>query len=141
MILYLDTSALVPLLISEPSSRTCAELWDAADGIAVARVAYVEAHATLARAIRLNRITARQGRAARQAFAELWDVIDVVELDRDLMVRASMLSETHALGAYDATHCAAALLLEDPELVAASGDAALVSAWQSEGIAVRNTNR
>lgn len=31
MIVYLDTSAVVPLLIPEPSSAGCGELWDSAD--------------------------------------------------------------------------------------------------------------
>ena len=33
MIAYFDTSALVPLLIDEPSTSTCQELWEQADDV------------------------------------------------------------------------------------------------------------
>ncbi len=141
VILYADTSALVPLVISEPSSPACAELWDAADRVAAARIVYVEARAALAMAERQERVSRRQANAARRAIDDLWVVIDVVELDHELMTTAAQLARTHALRAYDATHCAAAIAVNDPELVAASGDARLLAAWQAESVATRDTNR
>ena len=142
MILYADTSALVPLVISEPSSPACAELWDAADRVAAARIVYVEARAALAMAERQERVSRRQANAARRAIDDLWVVIDVVELDHELMTTAAQLARTHALRANDATHCAAAIAVNDPELVAASGDARLLAAWQAESVASeRDTNR
>ena len=53
MIVYVDTSALVPLLINEPTSEACGEIWDSADSITVTRLAYIEAVAALAMAERL----------------------------------------------------------------------------------------
>ena len=141
MILYTDTSALVPLVISEPSSPACAELWDAADRVAAARIVYVEACAALAMAERQERVSTRQANAARRAIDDLWVIIDVVELDHELMTTAAQLARTHSLRAYDATHCAAAIAVNDPELVAASGDARLLAAWQAESVATRDTNR
>ena len=61
MILYLDTSAFVPLLIAEPTSQTCGALWDAADRLATTRLTQVEAAAALAMAERLGRSTTRRG--------------------------------------------------------------------------------
>jgi len=48
LILYVDTSALVPLLISEAGSQVCGGLWDRADRVITARLTYVEAAAALA---------------------------------------------------------------------------------------------
>jgi hypothetical protein len=43
------------------------------------------------------------------------------------------------LRAYDAIHCAAALVIDDPERVAASGDQALIGAWKALGVITANT--
>ena len=106
-----------------------------------ARIVFVEAFAALAMAERLERVSRRQADAARRAVRDLWAVIDVVELDRELMTTAARLARTHSLRAYDATHCASAVAVNDPELVAASGDARLIAAWQAERVATRDTNQ
>ena len=48
MIGYLDTSALVPLLIGEATSPACREFWNTADAVTSTRLLYVEAVAALA---------------------------------------------------------------------------------------------
>lgn len=140
MILYVDTSAVVPLVIEEPTSVACGELWDAADSVTSTRLTYVEAVAAVAQALRLGRISASTLRSARSILDELWSVVDVIELDQTLMQDAAGLAVSHGLRGYDATHCAAAVLVRDDELVAASGDARLLAAWQAEGLAVRDTS-
>lgn len=139
MIVYVDTSALVPLLIDEPTSDACGELWDSADAITTTRLAYVEAVAALAMAERMGRISTREVSDGRAVLDELWPVVNVAELDDDLMARAAELALVHGLRGYDATHCAAAVVAGDSDLVAASGDQRLLAAWRSEGIAVRDT--
>lgn len=141
MIVYLDTSALVPLMIEEPTSSACGELWDAANKIVCARLAYIESSAAVAMAERMGRITTRQARAGRAILDELWPGIHIVELDLELMSNAAQMSVRHGLRAYDATHCAAALETSDTDLVAASGDKHLIAAWRAEGIAVRDMTR
>ena len=140
MILYLDTSALVPLLVDEPTSPACGELWDSADSVVGTRLTYIEAVLTLAMAERMGRITAEDVSGGRSVLDELWPAVEVVEIDRDLMSDAARLALAHGLRGYDATHCAAAVSANDPEFVAASGDARLLGAWQVEGVAVRDTN-
>jgi uncharacterized protein len=140
LIVYLDTSALVPLVIDEASSIACGELWDGAERITATRLAYIEAAAALAMAERLGRVSADEAADARDALDELWAVIDVVEIDEALMASAASLARVHALRGYDAAHCAAAVALNDDELVAASGDAQLLAAWQAEGLAVCDTD-
>lgn len=136
MILYLDTSALVPLLVSEPASEFCVELWDRADRVATVRLAYVEASAALAMACRLDRITTRQLSAAGRKLDDLWRAFDVIELEERLMVDAAREARSHALRAYDAVHCAAATELNEDDLVAAAGDQVLLGAWRANNVSV-----
>ncbi len=140
MIVYIDTSALVPLLIDEPTSNACGELWDGADNVTCTRLAYIEAVAAVAMAERMGRISATKARDGRGVLDELWPVVDVIELDQELMSEAARLAVLHGLRGYDATHCAAAVAASDVELVAASGDTRLLAAWRAEGIAVRDTH-
>lgn len=140
MILYVDTSALVPLLIEEPTSDACGELWDAADSVVITRLAYIEAVAALAAAERMSRISEDQVNEGRLVLDDLWTVADVIELDEELMLMAARLAVGHGLRGYDAAHCAAALSVNDSDLVATSGDTHLLAAWRAEGIAVRDTN-
>ncbi|WP_296603700.1 type II toxin-antitoxin system VapC family toxin [Nocardioides sp.] len=140
MILYLDTSALVPLLVDEPTSADCGELWDGADSVTTTRLAYIEAVAALAQAERMGRITASEVRGGRSVLDDLWSVVDVIELGEELMTYAAGLAVAHGLRGYDAAHCAAAIAANDAELVAASGDTRLLTAWRAEGVAVRDTH-
>jgi hypothetical protein len=140
VIVYVDTSALVPLLIEEPTSEACGELWDGADSITVTRLAYIEAVAALALAERMGRISEEQASDGHAALDDLWPLVDVIELDPVLMSEAARLAVVHGLRGYDATHCAAAIAVNDAELVAASGDARLIAVWQAEGVAVRDTH-
>lgn len=140
MIVYVDTSALVPLLFDEPTSAACGEFWDGADSVTCTRLAYIEAVAAVAMAERMGRISATEARDGRSVLDELWPVVDVIELDQDLVSEAARLAVLHGLRGYDATHCAAAVAASDLELVAASGDRRLLAAWRSEGVAVRDTH-
>ncbi|MGL4744222.1 MAG: type II toxin-antitoxin system VapC family toxin [Dermatophilaceae bacterium] len=140
MILYLDTSALVPLVVDEPSSAACGEVWDAADRVVVTRLAYVESWAALGRARQLARISRAHVEQARTLLDELWSVADVLEIDRALMTLAAHLAVDHQLRGFEATHCAAALAVDDVALVAASGDRRLLEAWRAEGLATRDVN-
>ncbi|SNU02697.1 Predicted nucleic acid-binding protein, contains PIN domain [Ruaniaceae bacterium KH17] len=140
MIAYFDTSALVPLLLNEPSSEACRELWDAADSVATARIAYVEASAALAMAERLQRITKAEGDAALGLLDDLWTSIDVLELDQQHVEDSARSAREFALRAYDSVHFSAAKALEDGELVTVAGDGALLDAWRKAGLATCNVN-
>lgn len=140
MILYVDTSALVPLLIDEPWSGRCGELWDSADIVTSARLAYVEAVAALAQGARLGRISAGGAGQVREVLDDLWSAVNVIEIGSELMMSAADLALTHGFRGYDATHCAAALSVNDDQLVAATGDRRLLAAWRAEGLATWNAN-
>ena len=136
MIAYFDTSAVMPLLITEPGSDRAASLWDGADRVVSVRLVYPEARAALAQAERLGRLTARQLRDAVTEFDALFEQIDLVEVDDILTRRAGELAEARQLRGYDAVHLAAADRVRDPSVVMIAGDGALLAAAAAEGMAV-----
>lgn len=135
MIGYLDTSAFVPLIIAEPASAACRRFWDSADAVVSCRLLYVETAAALAQATRMARLDAGGHDRARNLLDGLWSEMEVVELDQPLAVAAASCAAARALHGYDAVHCASALELSDPDLVAAAGDRRLLDAWHESGIA------
>ena len=139
MIVYVDTSAFVPLLIDEPTSQTCGVLWDAADRLVTTRLTHVEAAAALAMAEHLGRITSEEHDEAREQLTSLWPEFDIVEFDEQLMTDAARAAVTHSLRGYDSVHFAAAGTVDDEHLVAAAGDQRLLEAWRTDGIAVVDT--
>lgn len=141
MILYLDTSAVVPILITEPSTQACRRIWDDADRRVTSRLTFVETAAALAMAQRQGRMSTTEHEGAWANFVDIWSKIDVVDLSAELSTTAAGLAQTLALRGYDAVHCASAAVINDGELVAAAGDAHLLQAWRSLGLAVIDTNR
>lgn len=140
MIVYLDTSAFVPLFIAEPTSDRCGRLWDDADRLVTTRLTFVESSAAMATAERIGRITDADHIAGHRQMIELWAEFDVIELDEQLMIAASDAARRHGLRGYDAVHFAAAAALDDDDLVAGAGDRRLLDAWISQGVNVLDTN-
>lgn len=135
MIGYFDTSALVPLLIAEPTSGSCRRLWDDADAVVTTRLSYAEAAAALAQALRLARLTEQSYRAAMQILDRLWDEFEVVDVNDWIVRRAAQLAYACALRGYEAVHCASAEQLDDSDLVVATGDRKLLEECLSLGMA------
>lgn len=140
MILYLDTSAIVPLLISKPSTDHCGRLWDESSLRFTARVTYVEAAAALAAAERGLRIDSDMHKRALAVLDALWGEIQIEELDVTLMKDAAVIAREAGLRGYDAVHCASALRLAPLDAVGVSGDRALLDAWRDRGMMVADTN-
>lgn len=135
MLAYFDTSALIPLVIHEPATARCRAVWDAAAGIVSSDLAYVEAHAALAQARRLERLTDAEHKRALAAFESLWSGIARISVAGPIVREAAILARSHALRGYDAVHAASALAAASEDFVAVSGDAALLHAWGELGIA------
>ncbi len=139
MIGYLDTSAIVPLLVDEPTSAACRRFWDDADDVVSCRLAYVEAAAALAQARRMGRLDAARHEQARELLDVVWSELDVIEVDDRLVRAAADAAHGAALRGYDAVHCVAAEQLLEDDLVAASGDRQLLRAWRERGVSVYDT--
>jgi predicted nucleic acid-binding protein len=138
---YLDTSAFVPLLIDEPTSQTCRRFWDDTDVIVSSRLLYVETAAALAQAQRFGRLTEDEHLRCRRRLEQMWSAMDVIEADEQVVTRATELAQRLSLRGYDAVHCASAEELDDDDVVAASGDQRLLTAWLELGMATYDTNR
>lgn len=141
MIAYFDTSALVPLFTSEPTSAQCHEVWAAADQVLTTRLSYVETSAALARAERLGRITAHEHDIASAEFNDYWLHINVIDVNQELARSAAALTRSHALRGYDAVHCAAAVKSASSESLAISGDRKMLEAWAQLGLAFVDVSR
>ena len=139
MIAYFDTSALVPLIIDEPSSEPAGRFWDQSTRVVSSRLVYPEARAAVARARRMERITSTTSRRAVAELDELLTQIDIVELDLSLSQRAGELAELHDLRGYDAVHLASAERVADREVVVVAGDEDLVRAAQDLGLSTAST--
>ena len=140
MIVYLDTSAIVPILIAEASSDICREIWEGASRRASLRLTYIETAAALSMAERRQRITPEEHDRAWANFLAIWPDVDVIDLTKELADSAAQLARSQSLRGFDAAHCAAAAALSDSELVAVTGDAALLAAWRSLGVTVLDVN-
>jgi len=136
VIAYFDTSALIPLIIDEPSSPLCVRLWNEATRAVSVRLLYAEARAALAMAHRLRRLNRSQMAAAVAQLDMLTSRLDWVEVTSHLVRAAGDLAEEHHLRGYDAVHLAAACIVGDSDTVFVSGDRQLVNAAASEGLAV-----
>lgn len=141
MIGYLDTSAFVPLLIDEPTSEACRRFWDDASVTVSSRLLYVQTAAALAQALRMGRLSQGKHLQARRRLDRMWSEMDVIEVDEQVVTRAADLARRLYLRGYDAVHCASAEGLDDDDVVAASGDQRLLTAWLELGMATYDTNQ
>lgn len=136
MITYIDTSALLKLLVEEDGSDRAGLIWDTADVLVSVALIVVEGRAALAAAQRGRRLSVSQHRRARDEFAALLDELAIVEVTEDLLMDAANLAEGDGLRGYDAVHLAAALSVE--ATVMSSADTELCNAAERHGLHVAN---
>lgn len=140
MILYLDTSALVKLYVSEEGSSLVSEAVKSAERVATSRVAYAEARAALAMAARLGRITEAERAMAVAVFRADWRLYSVVNVSQPLVELAAELAEAKGLRGFDAIHLASSVLImqgtAEPMCFMAY-DRALLLAASDMGLVVR----
>ena len=134
MIAYVDTSALLKLLLEEDGSAVAEAVWDLADARVAAGLAVVEARAALAAAERGRRISAADHAAVKVGLLGLADELHLVDVTGELLGDAAQLAEDQALRGYDAVHLAAALLAGSQVLL--SADAGLCAAAERCGLHV-----
>ena len=135
MIAYLDTSALLRLVLGEPGALLRLR---SADTLVSSELLAVEALRTVDR-LRLQGALAPEEAAVRRAVVAEWlEAVDLVLLQRAVLARASEPFPTH-LGTLDAVHLATALVwrerMQQP-LVVATHDRDLALAARSFGFEV-----
>jgi len=139
VIVYFDTSAVVPLITNEPASATCERLWNEAARVVSVRIMYAEARAALTMAQRHGRLTPRELTPAVELLDRLLDQLDTVEITETLVFNAGAMAQEHSLRGYDAAHLAAALTVADEDTVFVTGDQQLAAAATRLGLAVAGT--
>jgi uncharacterized protein len=140
VIAYVDTSALIPLLVEEPGSARAGRVWDVAEHVTSVRLIHAEARAALAQATRMGRLAPADLPAALDGLETLYGQLDLLEIDDLLVRRAGELAQDHALRAYDAVHLAAAERVRDDAIVVVAGDRDLCTAAGALGMAVADTS-
>lgn len=144
MIAYLDTSALLKLLLLDEDGFDAVEaVWSGADEAITSRLAYPEGRAALAAAAREGRIPRQRLRAVARELDEVFRQLDVVELDRRVAEVAGEVAERLSLRAADAVHLASALAVAPPpgDGVFVTWDRRLARAAADTGLAVAPTLR
>ena len=106
MTLYLDTSSLVKLYVSEAGSEDVRRLVGDANVVATSVVAYTETRAALARLRRDGALTASQLTAAKRAFEEQWSTYLALAASHSLCRTAGDLAEKYGLRGFDSIHLA-----------------------------------
>lgn len=108
MILYLDTSAFVRLYVREAGHELVWSQSQKAQRIASHSIAYAEMRATLAKILRMGRLTKAEVASIKRIFESDWHrTLQVVPADA-MIRRAGDLAERYNLRGYDSVHLAAA---------------------------------
>ena len=136
---FWDSSALVPLLVTEDTSEPLAALFQDEQSVAVWWSTEVECASAVARLERMDQLTAAQAHQASEqllALAQAWHVIDPAETLRE---SAKRFLRVHDLRAGDALQLAAAFLAAEgrpASLEVVCLDDRLVTAARKEGFQV-----
>jgi len=106
MILYLDTSSLVKVYISEAGSDEVRALVQRAAIVTTSRIAYPEMRAALARRRRERALKPRDFTDAKQAFEADWPRYVTVGVTSAICREAGDLAERYRLRGFDSVHLA-----------------------------------
>lgn len=106
MTLYLDTSSLVTLYVTETGSDDVRQLAGEATVVATSIVAYAEARAALARLRREGHFTASKFASAKREFEEQWPDYLILDLTESVSREAGDYAERYGLRGFDSLHLA-----------------------------------
>ncbi len=106
MTVYLDTSSLVKLYVTEAGTDVVSQLVAGANIVATSVVAYAETRAALARLRREGVLSATQLTAAKREFKEQWPTYLTLEATDSLCRAAGELAEKYSLRGFDSIHLA-----------------------------------
>ncbi len=135
MIAYLDASVALRLVLGEPAPL--AE-WQRIEAAVASALTEVECLRTLDRLSRLGSLSTDELADRRAAVYRLFEAVEVVDVDRPVLRRASQPFPT-PLGTLDAVHLSTALAWREArraELTVATHDRALATAARAVGLPV-----
>jgi len=141
VILYLDTSSLVKLYMSEAHSAVVKKWVAEAEIVATCRVAYPETISALSRRFREGDLTKKEYEMLINKFSAEWSRFISLDFDE---LEAGSLAKKYGLRGFDAVHLSSAKLLKaqnDISLSFSSFDETLNKAAGGEGIEVLSPSR
>lgn len=138
MILFVDTSALVKIYISEPGSERIHQAIAQGEQVAASDLAFAELHAAFARRRREGLLLASEFEQLRLRLEAEWQNLMQVAIGSVVLALVPGLCERNPLRGADALHLASALLLQEGglEVTFACSDRTLLKAAAAEGLAV-----
>jgi predicted nucleic acid-binding protein len=138
LILFLDTSALVKVYISEPGSERMREAVARDDPKAASVLAFAEMHATFARRRREELLLPTELEQIRRGFGDDWEKLTQMPVGDAVLRLVPGLCERHPLRGADAVHLASALLLHEEglEVIFSCSDRNLLGAATAEGLVI-----
>jgi predicted nucleic acid-binding protein len=104
--LYLDTSSLVKLYVTETGSDGVRQLVAEASVVATSVVAYAETRAALARLRRNGALTAAALTSVKREFEQQWPTYLTLDATDSLCRTAGELAEQYGLRGFDSLHLA-----------------------------------
>jgi predicted nucleic acid-binding protein len=104
--LYLDTSSVIKLYVSEAGSELVRQLVDDATVVATSVITYAETRAALARLRREGALTASRFASAKREFEGQWPTFLTLEATETLSRMAGDFAERHRLRGFDSVHLA-----------------------------------
>jgi len=110
LILYLDTSSLVKLYVTEAHSQQVREWADEAEILATCRVAFPELMSALNRRFRAGELAKEDYNLVVKTFAGQWRHFAVLDFDE---ISAGALVQAYGLRGFDAVHLSAARILSN----------------------------
>jgi predicted nucleic acid-binding protein len=140
LILFIDTSALVKLYITEPGSERMREAVTRDEPKAASVLAFAEIHATFARRRREELLLVTEFEQIRLGFTNDWERLTQMPVGASVLRIVPGLCERHPLRGADAVHLASALLLKEEglEVIFACSDRHLLGAATAEGLVIFN---
>ncbi len=140
MIVYFDTSALLPLIVSEAGTAVSMRLWDEADDVVSTQLIVVEAAAAVALGNRIRRIADDEHDYVQNQVTRLSSDMILIDVTTPVVERAAKLAIAHGLRGYDSVHLATATLIRARDVVFASGDQRLLRGAAAEGFTTVDTS-
>ena len=140
MIVYLDTSALLPLIVSEAGTPVSMRLWDEADDVVSTRLIVAEAAAAIALGNRTGRVGDDEHAYLQDQVTRLTSDMTLIDVTTTVVERAARLAIAHGLRGYDSIHLATATLIRARDVVFASGDRKLLEGAMAEGFTTVDTS-
>lgn len=108
-VLYIETSAILAWLFSEPNSHEVREQMDQADIVATSTLSLLETERVILRAINQNLLDSDNGQRLRELFTETSSGWTLMEITKEIREGASQPFPVEPVRSLDAIHLSTAL--------------------------------